>query len=87
MDAVDRGFRREARRIRENNFASLLRSGASKRQKDQFCGDNREPRNGGRLMEDPQPEPIVPRHPISDSAYQIAVVLAVLLLLATVSLF
>jgi len=56
-------------------------------QKDQFCGDDREPRNGGRLMEDPQPEPIVPRHPISDSAYQIAVVLAVLLLLATVSLF
>jgi len=38
-------------------------------------------------MEDPQPEPIVPQHPISDSAYQIAVVLAVLLLLATVSLF
>lgn len=38
-------------------------------------------------MEDPQPEPIVPQHPISDSAYQIAVVLAALLLLATITFF
>ena len=38
-------------------------------------------------MEDPQTEANVSRHPISDSAYQIAVVLAALLLLATVSFF
>jgi len=38
-------------------------------------------------MENPQPEPNVPRHPIGDSAYQIAVVLAALLLLATITFF
>jgi hypothetical protein len=37
-------------------------------------------------MEHPQPEPNV-RRPNSDSAYQIAVVLAALLLLATVTFF
>jgi hypothetical protein len=38
-------------------------------------------------MDDPQTETNVPRHPIGDSAYQIAVVLAALLLLATMTLF
>jgi hypothetical protein len=37
-------------------------------------------------MENPQLEPNV-RRPISDSAYQIAVILAALLLLATITFF
>lgn len=37
-------------------------------------------------MENPQPEPNV-RRPISDSAYQIAVIVAALLLLASVTFF
>lgn len=87
MDAEAHVFAPEREEFAKIISHRLSRKARLNWQKEQLSGDDREPRNGGRLMEDPQTEANVPRHPISDSAYQIAVVLAALLLLATITFF